>query len=195
MRRFLLAMPFALLSLSIMGQEAPVQEAPNTLDNQMTELFEKSNSYQKYKVIDKAKLTQLQRNVLDSISGLDQTIQQQHVELSRQLNEIDSLSTQLRRTHEELEISKGKEDGIEVFGISTSKTAYNTLMWSIIAILLFIAALFIYRFSNSHSTIRETRSKVDELETEMEELRRNNLEREQKLRRKLQDEINKNRSV
>lgn len=181
------------ISLSAFAQENSAQSPRNTLDNQMVEVFEKSNSYQQYKVIEKAKLATLRKNILDSISKLETTINQQETNIVSQGQTIDSLNLQLTTTQEELEATKEQVENIDVLGIATSKGTYNTIMWSVIGILLLVGAIFVYRFSKSHSIIKEANEKVDELNTENEELRRSHLEREQVLRRKLQDEINKNR--
>ena len=189
----LLTVLILFVSLPAFAQENTAQSPRNTLDNQMVEVFEKSNSYQQYKVIEKAKLAILRKNILDSISNLETTITQQETNLVAQEQTIDSLNLQLTSTQEELEATKEQVENIDVLGIATSKGTYNTIMWSVIGILLLVGAIFVYRFSTSHSIIKEANEKIDELNTENEELRRSHLEREQVLRRKLQDEINKNR--
>ena len=81
-----------------------------------------------------------------------------------------------------------------LFGIAMSKSGYNVLMWSIIAGLLAFLLFFIFRFKNSNAITKEAKQKLTEVEEEFEEHRRNALEREQKVRRQLQDELNKNRN-
>lgn len=184
---------FMFFSFAAIAQENPEGTVLNTLNNQMTEVFENNNSYQTYKVIPKNQLNTLRKNILDSVSELKTTILDQQNNLSARKKTIDSLDVELHNVKEELQISREREDGISVLGTLTSKAVYNTVLWSIILVLLVISGFFFYRFSSSHSIIREGRKKVEELETENEELRRNHLEREQKLRRKLQDEINKNK--
>ncbi|MCG2417873.1 hypothetical protein K8089_02480 [Aequorivita sp. F47161] len=195
MKKILLA--FLLLFFYVLGVSAQdsVQVRKNTLNDQMTEAFEKSNSYQEYKVIKKSQLARLKKNILDSVSALEQNINSQETELSQQKSEIDSLRQNLKNTQENLTISKEKENGIEVFGILTSKATYNSIMWGIILVLLLVTALLFVRFLNSHKITKEAQLKMAEMEIELEDYRRNSLEREQKLRRKLQDEINKNRKV
>lgn len=161
----------------------------------MTETFDKSNSYQEYKVIKKTQLAVLKRNILDSIATLENKINLQQTELLSQTSEIDSLRQNLTDTQQSLFNSKEKENGIMFLGILTSKTTYNVIMWSIIAILLAVGGFLFYRFLNSHKITNAAQLKMAEMEIELEDYRRNSLEREQKLRRKLQDEINKNRKA
>ena len=189
-----LAFPLFLFTLQSVAQDS-IQVRKNTLNEQMTNAFDKSNSYQEYKVIKKTQLATLKRNILDSVSSLEKKINTQESELSLQKNEIDSLRQNLQNTKQNLASAKEKEDGIEIFGILTSKATYNAIMWSIILILLLISGFLFYRFLNSHKITNAAQLKMAEMEIELEDYRRNSLEREQKLRRKLQDEINKNRKA
>ncbi len=178
-----------------MAAQDSIQIRKNTLNEQMTEAFDKSNSYQEYKVVKKTQLATLKRNILDSVSLLEKKINSQESELEQQKNEIDSLRQNLKNTQQSLSNSKEKEDGITVFGILTSKAVYNTIMWSIIVLLLLTGGFLFYRFLNSSKITNAAELKMVEMEMELEDYRRNSLEREQKLRRKLQDEINKNRKA
>lgn len=189
-----LILPLLMFTLPSVAQDS-IQVQSNTLNNQMTEAFEKSNSYQEYKVIKKTQLASLKRNILDSVRGLDQKIKSQQSELKAQRIRIDSLSQSLELTQQKLDDSREKEDGIKMLGILMAKSTYNSIMWGIILILLLIGGFLFYRFINSHKITNAAQLKIAEMEIELEDHRRNSLEREQKLRRKLQDEINKNRKI
>lgn len=191
---FLLTLPLLLFAVNLSAQDS-IQVRKNTLNEQMSDAFDKSNSYQEYKVIKKTQLATLKRNILDSVSLLDKRIIEQQNELEQQKIEIDSLRENLKNTRQNLANSKEKEDGIVFLGILTSKATYNTIMWSIILILLLAGGFLFYRFLNSHKITNAAQLKMAEMEIELEDYRRNSLEREQKLRRKLQDEINKNRKA
>lgn len=186
--------PLFLFTLQLTAQDS-IQVQKNTLNDQMVEAFDKSNSYQEYKVIKKSQLATLKRNILDSVSALEKKIAAQQSELTQQKSRIDSLSTTLAETQQNLAESREKEDGIKIFGVLTSKSTYNSIMWGIIVLLLIIGGFLFYRFLNSHKITNAAQLKIAELEIELEDNRRNSLEREQKIRRKLQDEINKNRKV
>src|SRR5690606_10538248 len=191
---YYLALSLFLLSLPITAQDT-IQVNRNTIEDQMIDVFDKSNSYQEYKVIKKSKIYTLRQSILDSVSMLEGKISTQQQALSQQNKKIDSLQQNLNTTQQNLAISKEKEDSIKLFGILTSKSVYNTIMWSIIIILLLIGGFLFYRFLNSHKITNAAQLKMAEMEIELEDYRRNSLEREQKLRRKLQDEINKNRKA
>ncbi|MBD3661274.1 MAG: tRNA (guanine-N1)-methyltransferase, partial [Arenibacter algicola] len=59
--------------------------------------------------------------------------------------------------------------------------------------LLMFLIFFIYKIRNSNNSTQEAKSTLAEEETEYEDHRRRALEREQKISRQLQDEINKHK--
>ncbi len=181
-----------LFTLQVAAQDS-IQVRKNTIKEQMDDAFDKSNSYQEYKVIKKTQLASLKKNILDSVSVLETRISVQENELGNQKSTIDSLVQNLKNTQQNLSHSQEKQDGIEFLGILTSKTTYNVIMWSIIVLLLLAGGFLFYRFVNSSKITNAAELKLAEIEIELEDARRNSLEREQKLRRKLQDEINRNR--
>ena len=68
-------------------------------------------------------------------------------------------------------------------------------MWSIIGLLIIGLLFFIYKFKNSNAVTKEAKLKLAETEEEFDQHRQKKLEEQQQLRRKLQDEINKNKKV
>lgn len=65
-----LTLPLFLFTLQVAAQDS-IQIRKNTLNEQMTDAFDKSNSYQEYKVVKKTQLATLKRNILDSVSSLE----------------------------------------------------------------------------------------------------------------------------
>lgn len=188
-KKISLTVSLCFLSLFVIAQT----ETDTSLEGQFTDVIDGSNNFQEYKVIKKFKINQLQKNVLDSVAVLEKEIITANTEIDAQQSEITSLTKSLSTTEEELATSKEKEDGIEILGMLTQKATYNTIMWSLILILLAILAFLFYKFKNSHSVTKAANLKLAETEEEFEAHRAKTLEREQQLRRKLQDEINKNK--
>jgi len=181
-----------LLILSVSYFVSTAQE--NSLDNQFITITEKSNNYKEYKVVKKNKLNALHKNVLDTVAELQNKITTSSAEILSQRTEINSLNKELASTKSELTVSKEKENGIYFFGILTNKATYNIVAISIIGILLFIIVVLFIKFKNSFQIIKSTKDKLIETDEEFESFRQRSLEREQQIRRKLQDEINKNKT-
>lgn len=72
-----------------------------------------------------------------------------------------------------------------------SKTGYNSILWTIIAALTALLAFFISKFKRSNAITIEAKKNKAEIEKEYDEHKQRSLEREQLLRRELQDELNK----
>ena len=165
----------------------------NSIEAQFVEVIDKSNNYQEYKVIKRTKLAGLRKNILDSIEMLEESIQQKDVTIAAQNSDITSLKNRLNTTQNNLDTSIEKEGIISLFGITTKKGTYNFLLFSTIGILILGLLLFIVKFKNSNIITKQTKLKLSEIEQEFDTYRQKKLEEQQQLRRKLQDEINKNK--
>lgn len=171
------------------------QEGPKTLDAHFDNVINKSNRYQDYKVVKQYKLNELKTAVNDTLQAYQGTIATLENELAANKTEIDQLKSDLANVQANLDKAIAAENQMSIFGIQTSKGAYNAVMWSILGALLLLLVVFILRFNNSNKVTREAKQKLQEVEEEYEGHRQRSLEREQQIRRKLQDEINKNKKA
>jgi len=188
MRFFTRAIAFIfLLSFSV----TQAQDATKTIDEQFTEVIEGSNNYQDFKVIDKVKMSRLQENAKARIDALQTEIGNLKSEMNSQQAAALKVSADLEKSQRTLTDTLEEKDAINFFGIQMSKGNYQTMMWSIIGLLLLSLLFFIFKFRNSNVLTNEAQHKLDETEIEFDEYRRKALEKEQKLGRQLQDERNK----
>jgi len=185
------------------AQESPENNQPSldqgTIDSQFEYIFKKSGNFkgtngQAYEAVKAASLQKLRSNVLDSLKNTYKKLEASENTVGKQEQEIASLKKSLADTQDTLDNTNKEKDSMELFGIQMSKTNYNVLLWGIIATLIVLLALFIYKFQNSNAVTKSARLKLSELELEYEEHRKTALEREQKVRRQLQDEINKQKN-
>ncbi|RAJ17088.1 tRNA (guanine-N1)-methyltransferase [Olleya aquimaris] len=170
-----------------------------TLESQFEYLTKKSTNWRdergrSYEVIRNEWVAKLKANTLDSLKAIKKDLLDTQNKVTAQSTEIEQLKSSLSNTKSNLEATNQEKDSMSLFGMQMSKTGYNALLWSIIAGLLAFLLFFIFKFKNSHAVTRAAKLKLEETEEEFEEHRRNALEREQKVRRQLQDEINKNRN-
>nr|WP_299030937.1 tRNA (guanine-N1)-methyltransferase [uncultured Tenacibaculum sp.] len=193
MKFFKIAFIF-IFTQSIIAQEN-LSEQPNTVENQFNKLYKKSNNYQIYKVIKKNEYLRLQKSILDSIKAIKTDAAAKQVKINEQQKSITELQTKINTLNTDLTTSISKEDAISFVGIPLDKATYNTIVWGIIFALLAGLAFFIYKFNNSNVITKETKTLLTETEEEFEQYKRKSIEKEQKLRRQLQDEINKQRGV
>ncbi|HBK71770.1 MAG TPA: tRNA (guanine-N1)-methyltransferase, partial [Flavobacteriaceae bacterium] len=99
--------------------------------------------------------------------------------------------SKLKATNVNLSSVTEEKDNIKFLGIPLSKATYNTILWSIIAALTGLLLFFIGKFKRSNAITITANKDKSEIEEEYNDHRQRSIEREQKLRRELQDELNK----
>ncbi|MDY0090342.1 MAG: tRNA (guanine-N1)-methyltransferase [Flavobacteriaceae bacterium] len=161
------------------------------LDEQFDFVFQKSNSYQEYRVVRKDYLLHLKKSSTDSLKKYKTELGEFKTKINVQQAEKDTLQHRLDRTNTSLEAMKVERNNISLFGVQVSKSAYNSLMIGIIGVLVFLLTILLIRFKSSYRLSKESESNYLKLESDFEEFKRKAMEKEQQLGRKLQDEINK----
>lgn len=199
-RRFLiisfnLFLPF-LISAQNEPKETPQEEKqyPTTIEGQFDQLIEKSGNWEKYKIVKKESLYAIKNNMLDSIYQQRNLLQEKLDTIYKQSNHIGELKSKIESLEENLEKEVTQKNSINFFGIPLEKDIYSSIVWGIILVLGVLLIVFISKFAKSNSTTRSTLKDFEDLQNEYEEYRTKSIEREQKVRRQLQDEINKHRS-
>ncbi|MEE1964068.1 tRNA (guanine-N1)-methyltransferase [Allomuricauda taeanensis] len=191
----ILALLIPLFSTQAQEEEQASTEEDSSLKGQFEELERKSGNYRangiQYEVIKLSDLYKVKNNIFDSINTSSKTIKDLSATITSNEAEIESLNTKLRDTTEKLNTITEEKDSISFFGILIGKGTYNFILWSIIFGLLLLLLFFIYRFRNSNFLTQQAKSALTDLEEEYENHRRKALEREQKISRQLQDELNK----
>ncbi|WP_346882123.1 tRNA (guanine-N1)-methyltransferase [uncultured Algibacter sp.] len=166
-----------------------------TIDNQFEFVIRRSGSWQEYKTVKKTWLYTLKSHTLDSLKAVHKNLVETQTVVKTQAKEIENLKANLSNTQGDLDKTNTEKNNMTLFGMLMSKTNYNVLMWSIIGGLLGLLLFFIYKFKNSNSITRDAKKALEETEEEFDEHRKTALEREQKVRRQLQDEINKHKNA
>lgn len=163
----------------------------NPLEEDFTNLIEKSNDYQGYKVVDYNELVNLKNKTGQYFSNLNEEIITQKNTIDQQQQEINRLKDDLEATQQDLLKVNEEKDAITFLGMPFSKGSYMALMWGIVGLLLLALLFFIFRYRQSHTHTVEARNKLHSTEKEFDVYREKALEKEQRLGRLLQDERNK----
>ena len=167
------------------------------ISSQFEYVSKKSGNYRadgvRYEVVKELNLDKLRQNVLDSINAFNKKVNELNGTITGHVETIGSLNKKLEETTNKLVEVTEEKDSMSFLGIMVSKGTYNFILWTIIVALLLFLLFFIYKFRNSNILTQEAKSTLAEVETEYEDHRRRALEREQKISRQLQDEINKHK--
>lgn len=177
--------------LGPVSAQQPEGLSKGSLQEQFDYLVNESSRYQTYKVIQQTWLNAFWTHVQDTLNVQKSLIQQNQGALNGQKDEITALKT----THEQLQLEKEalekEKNSLSFLGISMDKSVYHVLVWTIIGALFAALLFFMGRFRYANVVTRKARTDNRELQDTVEQLRKRMLEKEQDLRRQLQDEINK----
>ena len=162
-----------------------------TLESQFDYLYRRSSSSQEYKVVKKTNYQKIKANVLDSMKVIKKDLGDTKKLVEVQSNEIKSLKEDLQTTNDNLTAVTKEKDNIKFLGMPMTKSSYNSLLWTIIFSLVALLLFFIFKFRSSNAITTQAQGLLADTEKEFEAYKAKALEREQKVRRELQDELNK----
>ena len=166
-----------------------------SIKEQFEYIMEKGDTWKNYKVIQINWMKNFQSGFVDSLNAIRQDFINSEKLVVERNKTIKSLELELNENKDALATIKGEKDSMSLLGIQMSKASYNLFIWSLVGGLLVLTGFFFLLFKRSNSVTKETQVRLDEVREEFDAHRKNALVREQKLARKLQDEINKNRNL
>ena len=193
--RIELTLAFAMLSASLLAQDTLDANKKSldsgTIKSQFEYVIEESNRYQEYKVVKMAWLDVLKAHVSDSLKGIRKELAETQNTVSRQKENIAALNTELTNVRDTLAAVNSEKNSIDFINVQMKKSAYKSLMWAIIGMLASLLVFFIFKFNRSNIITVETKKALSEVQAEFEASKKRAREREQVLKRELQDELNK----
>jgi len=184
----------AILFISISFAQKTKDTGETSIRGEFDRLYRVSTNYKEYKVINKEKILNLKQQVLDSSKASQNLLIEKNNLLKAA--KLDNKKNQdlLTLSKLTLETALKKENSISLFGIQLSKFIYNLLLWTLILLLLVLVIYLSFKFQKNNFLTKRAEQNLKNVEYEYEQYRKKALEREQKLRRTLQDEINKQRN-
>ena len=191
---------FSLPSSSQSSKNDGLSLNEGSIDSQFEFVLKKSGNFkgangQPYEAVKQTWLFTLRAHTLDSLKIIRKNLNDTRAVVKTQYKEIENLKLSLSNTKNSLEATNIEKNNMSLFGLQMSKANYNTLMWSVIASLLALLIFFIFKFKNSNAITKSAKLALEEIEIKFEDHRKVALEREQKVRRQLQDEINKQKGA
>jgi hypothetical protein len=185
----LFVLVFASFSWKSNSQEDKDSINSRFLSQQFDYLMEKSEDYKKYHVIPTEWVKIVKSNTLDSLSTSKEKEVKQVVLLNNQGDKIAMLKERILA----LEAKNKDVQSNFLFGLPIDKTTHSLATY--VLIFLLIASMMVFYIKNKKSKNVTSKVKMDlkELEEEFENHRRTAIEREQKVRRQLQDLINQSK--
>ena len=192
------ALLVALISLgTVFGQTASRREPPKgsltsgTIDSQFTYLYAISRTQNGIEHIRIPNLERIRKNIADTIQALTKEISDFKAKADSQQTAVTAMTDSFVQVRNDLQIAQKEKDSFSFIGISLQKSTYSLLMWGLVVLLAAVLTFYIYRYNQSHLITSDTKKAIGELQEEFDKHRKKALEKEQKLKRQLQDELNK----
>jgi predicted PurR-regulated permease PerM len=205
MKAFLFSLIFMSSVTVLQAQNTAKEEtkASTKLQNQFKSLKENANNYREgnreYKVVSISSLDTFWESIEKNIKATEEKLEkarngskdellQAQAKVDEQQAQIEALQKDNALKDEEVK----KSDSISVFGIFyIPKQAFVILMFSVIGILLIVAGVLYFQFKNSKEVTDEKKRAYDTIDLELQEVKKNAREKELKLKRDLQTEMNR----
>lgn len=192
------ALLVALISLgNVFGQTTSRREPPKgsltsgTIDSQFIYLYAISRTQDGIEHVRQANLEQVRKNIADTIRVLTKEISDLKSKDGSQQAAVEAMTDSLAQARNELQIAQREKDSFSFIGVSLEKSTYSLIMWGIVLLLAAALIFYIYRYNQGHVVTNDTKKAIEELQEEFDQHRKKAMEKEQKLKRQLQDELNK----
>lgn len=190
LRPLLTALLIAALPFMAVAQESD-ESAPNTLEKQYFQLKDESNNYQVYKVVKEVKMDAFWSSVADTLKQTGKEISSLKSEVKELKSEVASLESGVAERDSSLKQQAHLIEHMSFMGMDMTKSGYSTFTWSIILVLIIAVLVLYFRYNSANKVTRSTRKDYDVLQEEFEEHKKRSREKETKLKRDLQTEINR----
>jgi hypothetical protein len=181
------------VSVNTFSQKAKNDTLP--LSKQFELVYRRSSSYKDFKVIRKTTFQDLKENTLNSIKSIDEKLKIESLKNTRLEQEINNIT----KTHLELDLKLSnailEKNTISFIGLKLKKNTFKIIIWSIFFMLIILICYLAYKLKDGVKITSQAKKELTRVEEEFNSYKKKSLVRDQKLRRQLQDEINKQRGI
>ena len=181
------------VSVNTFSQKAKNDTLP--LSKQFEQVYSRSSSYKDFKVIRKTTFQDLKENTLNSIKSIDEKLKIESLKNTRLEQEINNIT----KTHLELDLKLSnaiqEKNTISFIGLKLKKNTFKIIIWSIFFMLIILICYLAYKLKDGVKITSQAKKELTRVEEEFNSYKKKYLVRDQKLRRQLQDEINKQRGI
>jgi len=149
----------------------PEELTRNSIDEQIKYLEDRTRIYENYRAIREDMFQKINRNIRDTITADKNKINELNNLTSALRSTYDSLSIILETTTSNLNEMTSTKNSIKVFGMEVNKVMYNTIMWTIILVLVSILSVGFLVFKRNLFTTIRTGKELQEIKEEFEAYR------------------------
>jgi hypothetical protein len=171
--KYMLTFAVLLMTVTIGNSQNIMPEELNrsSIDGQIKYLEDKTRIYENYRAVREDMFQKINRNIRDTLTTGRNRINELTNLTSDLKVRYDSLNLILANTTVNLEQMTATKNSISILGIEINKSTYNTVMWTIICILLTVLAIGFLIFKRNLFTTLRTGKELKDLREEFEAYR------------------------
>lgn len=180
---------FLLFSVTVFAQEET--ETPQKLEQQFKSIMEEAETFKNYKVIKIEQLNVFWSTVEDSLQKKENEIIAAEEKIEEQQNNIAELKNEMASGKEMVQQAAYDREHITVLGIDFLKSTFILVSFLIIVALLALIAYGYGKYKYSTRLASDKTKGYDKLEQEYKDFQDKSREKQMKLKRELQTQVNK----
>ena len=181
--RFILISTLMLI-FPLTGWNQTIMQEPvlkGTIREQMNYIQEKTRIYEGYRAIREDMFQKLKVNSLDSLKAAKEEINSLRINAHGKNQTIDSLNASIDLFKSSLDKISRTKNSMRFFGAEINKSAYNAVLWTIIAVISTILVAGFLAYKRNHTVTAHTRKECEELKKEFEAYRKASREAREKM--------------
>ena len=183
------------IALFIFTSSFSQQKDTSSIKGKFNLIYNTSSSYKEFKVIRKSRFVNLRNQVSDSVKLLNNELNLKEEKINTLEQDLNNINKVLLKNIAEKTAAIRLQNSILFFGMALDKSSYKIMVWMTFILLIVLLCYFIFKYKNSYLIILAAKQDLLEAENELVKFKKKSIESDQKLRRQLQDEINKQRGV
>jgi len=171
-RSLIVSASVLMLVFKLNGQTTlPEELMKNTIREQINYIDEHTRIYENFRAIREDMYQKVNGNIKDSLAADKSRIKTLFGSVTGLGLTNDSLKLEIEAINKNLEEVTSAKNHIKVFGIQINKNIYNTIVFAVVAGLIFILAVGFMAFKRNLFTNISTRKELKELHNEFEAYR------------------------
>jgi len=183
LRTHLLAIIITAIPILTFAQSKLIAYATDSTDikGQFESLYKKSNTFEQNKVIQISDYNTLKKNSTDSIRMYKKDASNHLQETNSLKSKLESSNTELTQLKEELSTTQNMQNSLNLLGMDVNKKSYSLIMWGIIFCMAIVSTVLFLMYKRGLLVVNEAKTRLKEVQEELEKLRKSGILREQML--------------
>ena len=183
LRKYLLGIIITTIPILTIAQSnviAPVADSTD-IKGQFEQLYKKSNTFEQHKVIQISDYNTLKKNTTDSIRMYKMEATTHLVETNSLKGKLETINAEVAQLKEELTTTQNMQNSINLLGMAVNKKTYSLIMWGVVFCLAIISTVLFLMYKRGHLVVNEARTRLKEVQEDLEKHRKSAILREQTL--------------